>query len=232
MRYLILCGYWGGAVLLLALLLVSFDYGFGEALFIASSMLPGMLCAQAFLPQALTVPRRRWVAVGCVAMGAVVVEWMAMLLANCHIRIAMGLHVDFPALFSNPVFLAVLLAAFVFPGAWLSRWLRRQLPQPRSITFVSERRRVTLAFAAIAYAESNDCEVVLHTIDGAAYRTRTRISQWERMLDGRFVRVHRAYIVNADLATDVSPQGVEVGGRRIDFSRKYREAALARLRRA
>ncbi len=229
MRYLILCAYWAGTVLLLALLLMSFDYGFGRALFVASSMLPGMLCAQCFLPQALTVPRRRWVAVAGVAMGAVVVEWVAMLLANRYTQVAAGPREEFPALFSNPVFLSILLAAFVFPGECLSRWLRRRLPRPRSITFISERHKVTLPFAAILYVESNDCEVLLHTTDGSVYRTRTRISQWERLLDDRFVRIHRAYLVNADFATSVSAQSVEVGGIRIECSRKYRETAIARL---
>ncbi|MCM1151055.1 MAG: LytTR family transcriptional regulator [Alistipes sp.] len=231
MRYWVICGYWIGAVVLLALLLVSFDYDFGRALFIASSMLPGMLCAQFFLPRALAASCRRAVAVVCVAMGAVVVEWMSMLLAYRYTRVAGEFYEDFPTLFSNPVFLSILLAAFVLPGELLSRWLRQRLPRPDSIAFVSERRRVMLKFAAIVYVESNDSEVLLHAVDGAVYRTRTRISQWEQQLDDRFVRVHRAYIVNADHATEVSAQSVEVGGIRIEFSRKYRESAVGRLSR-
>lgn len=231
MRYWAIAGYWAGAVLILAALLVSFDYAFGRALFIATSMLPGMLCAQFFLPQALAARHRRGVAVVCAAAGALVVEWVSMLLASSYTQVACGREF-FPSLFSNPVFLLVLLVAFVLPCRLLSQWLRRRLPKPRSVTFVSERRKVTLAFAAIVYVESNDTEVSLHTVDGAVYRTRTRISQWERQLDERFVRVHRAYIVNAEHIAGVTPQAVEIAGLQIEFSRKYRESAAARLAQA
>lgn len=139
---------------------------------------------------------------------------------------------SFPLLFSNPIFLFVLLVAFVLPCELLSRWLRRKLPRSRNITFVSERRKVTLEFAAIVYVESNDTEVLLHTLDGTVYRTRTRISQWEQLLDDRFVRVHRSYIVNAEHVAGVTAQGVVIGGMPIEFSRKYRELAAARLARA
>lgn len=229
MRYWAIAGYWAGAMMMMAVLLASFDYEFGRALFIATSMLPGMLCAQLFLPRAFEAPRRRPIAVACVAMGALVVEWAAMLLANHCTRVAFGPGDDFPSLLSNPIFLLVLSVAFVLPCELLSRWLRRRLPRPRNMTFVSERRKVTLELASIVYVESNDTEVLLHTADGAAYRTRTRISQWEQQLDDRFVRVHRAYIVNADRITGMTGQSVEIGGMQIEFSRKYRERAIEQL---
>ena len=43
MRYLVLFGYWMAAVLLLAAVCMSFDYGAGRSLFIATSMLPAVL---------------------------------------------------------------------------------------------------------------------------------------------------------------------------------------------
>lgn len=231
MRYWAIAAYWSVAVLLLAALLASFDYGFGRALFIATSMLPGMFCAQFFLPQAFSARRRRGVIVVCAVVGAVVVEWVSMLLASNYTLVAFGREV-FPSLFSNPIFLLVLLVAFVLPCELLSRWLRWRLPRSRNITFVSERRKVTLEFAAIVYVESNDTEVLLHTVDGTVYRTRTRISQWEQLLDDRCVRVHRSYIVNAEHVAGVTAQGVVIGGMQIEFSRKYRELAAARLARA
>lgn len=229
MRYWAMAGYWAGAVLSLAVLLVSFDYEFGRALFIASSLLPGMLCAQFFLPQAFAASQRRGVAVVCAVAGVVMVEWVSMLLACTYTRVVVWPHSSFPALFSNPIFLLVVTVAFVLPGELLARWLRQRLPQPRHIAFVSERRKVTLALAAILYVESNDTEVALHTVDGAVYRTRTRISQWEQQLGERFVRIHRAYIVNADHVVRITAQAVEIDGLQIEFSRKYRESAFARL---
>ncbi|WP_148470328.1 LytTR family DNA-binding domain-containing protein [Alistipes sp.] len=230
MRYLVLFGYWMAAVLLLAAVCMSFDYGAGRSLFIATSMLPAVLCAQLFVPQALSAPRRRAVAVAGVCGGAVVVLWTSMLLASCCTQLVHPSS-DFPPLFSNPIFLLILLVAFVVPGHLLMAWLRRRQPAERNVRFISERRRVTLPLEAIVRIESNDSEVLIHTAEGAVYRTRTRISQWERLLDERFVRIHRAWIVNADCVTELSPQGVTAGGVSLEFSRKYRDGALAALER-
>ncbi|MDE6827243.1 MAG: hypothetical protein K2P46_00790 [Alistipes sp.] len=61
-----------------------------------------------------------------------------------------------------------------------------------------------------------------HIVDGAVYRT-------YRQLGERFVRVHRAYIVNADRTRGVTAACVEVDGVRIEFLRKYRKLAVTRL---
>ncbi len=61
-----------------------------------------------------------------------------------------------------------------------------------------------------------------HIVDGSVYRTC-------RQLGERFVRVHRAYIVNADRTRDVTAACVEVDGVRIEFLRKYRKLAVTRL---
>ena len=44
MKHLATFLYWLAAVFALALILVSFDYRFGRALFLATSLLPGMFC--------------------------------------------------------------------------------------------------------------------------------------------------------------------------------------------
>lgn len=231
MRYLATIGYWVVAVLLLASVTSGFGYPFDRALFVASAMLPGMFCAKFFLPEAFRVPRRRGVAVAAVGLGIVVVEWVAMLLAH---RYTQGEwwqeEMPFPALFSNPAFLVLLLAAIVIPETLLSRYLDRRLPRTKEIAFVSDRRRVTLGLAQIVYIESNDDEVLLHTLDGRSYRTKTRISQWERLLDDRFVRIHRAYIVNSEHVASVGGGQAVVAGRTFDLSRKYRESAMRRMK--
>ena len=61
-----------------------------------------------------------------------------------------------------------------------------------------------------------------HIVDGSVYRT-------HRQLGERFVRVHRAYIVNADRTRGVTAACVEVDGVRIEFLRKYRKLAVTRL---
>ncbi|MDE5963501.1 MAG: LytTR family transcriptional regulator [Alistipes sp.] len=232
MRYLATFGYWVAAVLILASVLVGFGYSFERALFVATAMLPGMFCAKFFLPEACRAPRRRAVAVVAVSLGILVVEWLAMLLAHRYTQIVPWYEdLPFPMLFFNPLFLLLLLAAIVIPETLLSRYFDRLLPRTERIAFVSDRKRVTLERTRIAYIESNDSEVLLHTLDGGSYRTKTRISQWERLLDDRFVRIHRAYIVNAACVEEMGGGQVTVAGRKFELSRKYREQAVRSLAR-
>ena len=221
--------YWIVAVLLIAVAMMSFGYDFDRALFLATSLLPGMFCAKLFLPEALRAPRRRGVVVGALCCGILVVEWGALLAASRCTQQSWFEDPVFPALFSNPAFLLILLAAVVGPEYALARYVASHMPQPDRISFVSERRKVTLLLADILCIESNDSEVTLHAVDGTRYRTRTRISQWERLLDERFVRIHRAWLVNAGHVTDVAAGTVTVGDRTLEVSRKYREAVAARL---
>lgn len=232
MRYLATFGYWVAAVLILASVLAGFGYSFERALFIATAMLPGMFCAKFFLPEACRAPRRRAVAVIAVSLGILVVEWLAMLLAHRYTQITPWYEdMPFPMLFFNPLFLVLLLTAIVVPETLLARYFDRRLLRTERIAFVSDRRRVTLELARIAYIESNDSEVLLHTLDGAVFRTKTRISQWEQLLDDRFVRIHRAYIVNAACVEEAAGGQVTVAGRTFELSRKYREQAVRALAR-
>lgn len=105
MKHLATFLYWLAAVFALALILVSFDYRFGRALFLATSLLPGMFCAKFFLPMALRAERRRVLAVICVVASTLIIEWMSLLLASFHTTPSENLmRAPFPGLFLNPVF--------------------------------------------------------------------------------------------------------------------------------
>lgn len=229
MKYLAILSYWIVAVLLLASVMGSFGYDLRQSLFLATALLPGLFCAKLLLPDAMRTLRRRVVAVACVAAGGLIVEWLALLLAYRYTLNGSWLQLEkFPGLFSNPAFLVLLSAAIVIPEALLDRWLDRRLPRMKNVTFISERRKVTLPVGDILFVESNDNEVLLHTAAGV-YRTKTRISQWEQLLDDRFVRIHRAFLVNAGQVTGATPTRMTVGGRTLDVSRKYRDATMARF---
>lgn len=161
MKHLATFLYWLAAVFALALILVSFDYRFGRALFLATSLLPGMFCAKFFLPMALRAERRRVLAVICVVASTLIIEWMSLLLASFHTTPSENLmRAPFPGLFSNPVFILILLVAIVVPGELLSHYLKKKLSEERYVTFISDRRKVVLPIEAILYVESNDKEVL------------------------------------------------------------------------
>ena len=128
----------------------------------------------------------------------------------------------------NPVFILILLVAIVVPGELLSHYLKKKLSEERYVTFISDRRKVVLPIEAILYVESNDKEVLLHTQEGS-YRTRTCISQWAERLDDRFVRIHRAYLINIGHVSSWTPTQVTVQDRVLDISRTYRGSVAARF---
>ena len=136
---------------------------------------------------------------------------------------------DGTGLLLNPVFLLLIPGAFVAPEIMLENYLTARCPYDKTISFVSERRKITLDPAEILYVESNDSEVWLHTASGEAYRTKTRISQWESQLDRRFLRIHRSYIVNTAHVGEYHPSRVNVGGQEIEISRKYKDTARLRF---
>ena len=60
--------------------------------------------------------------------------------------------------------------------------------------------------------------------DGKQYRTRMNITLWSNVLDDRFARVHRAFIVNKNFVKSMSANRLELAsGVKIEVSKRYRE---------
>ena len=78
--------------------------------------------------------------------------------------------------------------------------------------------------------ESNDTEVRIVTAEGAAYRNKTGIGQWENLLGEDFLRIHRSYLVNLSMLVPESPESVLVNGIRLPVSRKYRDKVSAGIK--
>ena len=65
------------------------------------------------------------------------------------------------------------------------------------------------------------------SVTGEAYRNKTGITQWENLLGDGFLRIHRSYLVNMDLASLTAPDTVTVGTVQLPVSRKYKDAAAS-----
>ena len=83
--------------------------------------------------------------------------------------------------------------------------------------------------ADILYVESRDSEVWVFTRDGNQYRNKTGINQWEDLLGDGFLRIHRAFLVNVAESVLSSPDAVDVAGKELPVSRKYKENVKAVL---
>ena len=129
----------------------------------------------------------------------------------------------------NPVFVAAVLAILAYGYYLLAKWLEKEYPSERTITFTSDYKKVSLKKEDILYVESHDSEVWIITRDGQHYRNRNGISQWENLLGPAFLRVHRSYLVSIADATLASPDVVTIGTQSIPVSRKYKDNAGAVL---
>lgn len=230
MRYAVTLFYWAASVVLLAAIFGSLGYSFDKSMFVGSMFLPGLLAVKFFVPQLSFANRRRGIRDAVfLSLAIVTLEWL--LIVMVHTRIIDLFREDVPPILLNPVFIALMLAALALPEYFLDEYLRKRgCRSPQTVDFVSERRRVSLAFDRIAYVESNDAETRVYTPDGESFRTKTPISQWEKVLDGgMFVRIHRAYIVNRDCVVSFNRQCVVVGDSELPVSRKYGERAVKEL---
>ena len=224
--------YWIVAITLVSAILISLDFTLAKALLFALIFCPCALALEYFMPKARKPLEKVYLCL------AVLVSVILMILLLHHLVWPMLVRGDayiimaeVPPMLINPIFLGLILTALslgdYFWGRWLSSHLR---PASRTVTFFSERKIVTLEQADIAYVESNDTEVRVVTRSGDIYRNKTGISQWENLLGEGFLRIHRSYLVNIELAVLVSPDTVAVGADHLPVSRKYKNVTLETLR--
>ena len=231
MRHFVILGYWCVAVVVIALILVSFDYTFTHALFMGSLYLPALLCLRIMIPQVDFTNKIEGVRNSLfIAIGVIVLTTLLMLLANIEATAYPTCHVH--DVMINPIFIALILTAISLPQIFIESWLsKKEKSQPQTIKFISDRHHISLIIDDIAFVESNDSEVWIHTAIGERHRTKTSISQWESILDnGHFMRIHRAYLVNVVHVTSSSSATIKTLEQELPISRKYREVVKHKLR--
>ena len=225
----IVLGAWALAVLLIALLVVSMDFSFAEALLIGVLFLPGALASRFFLSKISFETQREGVRNSIFVLLAILVaETFLIVLVNIYIlrlrNIRLWGYDGFPPTLFNPVFLAGVLMLLVL-GDWaLKYYLEKWFPAAEEpVSFISDRHPVTLLPKEILYIESNDKEVVVYATEGRRFRNKTGITQWENILGKGFVRIHRSYLVNRTCITAVTADSRTAAGTTLPVSRKYRK---------
>ena len=241
MKPLVSVIWWVIFTLVLACLFLSLSYRFDEALLIATLYLPGIFALRYWMPQlpAKTteepeweedegpVIARKWMSYAALFLAVILLEELLIFLAHLIVLAPpkTPFDVSTPVLLYNPVLAIVILGAGYCSGLLLERVSKRWLPKKEStIDFISDRQKVSVSVDNILYVESRDKEVYVHMADGTAYRNKTPITHWESILGGGFLRVHRAYLVNASRIKHTAQDALFVEGDRIPVSRKYRDA--------
>jgi hypothetical protein len=216
-------GYWLVVVLLMSLIFASVVDGYSKALLLAIMFLPGALLAKFFMKDLSFKNRCKGVLHSCcLALATLLIEYLGIIFTSWYLfKLSPG---NLPDLIFNPVLIWLLLAAFIGLERIIEHYLVKAVPLPEYITFTSDRKKISLRIDSLLYVESKDSEVLIYTSDNLTYRTKMKISQWESVLDERFLRVHRSFLVNLNHISHSTANEVTVGDHTIEVSRKYRDA--------
>ncbi len=228
MKKSILISYWTVAVIMVAVLLTSLGYRFTEALFIGTTFLPGALAARYFYPKAAADDRKikNIIFLTC---GIIVAQIFIVLLAHILInRMREGVRYfyevpELPEILMNPIFIAIITIILTIGYHFIEKWLDRKHPAAEGqITFLSDRRPVSLNPEEILYIESNDSITTVCATGGRRFRNKTPISHWEANLGPGFIRIHRSYLVNRTAVTKKESDTIYIDDVELPISRKYR----------
>ncbi len=223
--------YWIAAIILVAGVLTSLGYRFSEALFIGTTFLPGALAVKYFYPKAASSERKTAIKNFIfLTIGLLISQIFIILLAHVFInslRENINNFYEYPALpeiLMNPIFIAIMTVIITIGHHFLEQFLDKKYPiEQGPITFLSDRKPITLKIGDIIYVESNDSVTTVYAADGLHYRNKTSISQWEANLGPQFIRIHRSYLVNKSAITNMDTDTVYINETELPISRKYKK---------
>ena len=97
-----------------------------------------------------------------------------------------------------------------------------EIPQHKNYIFVTEdRKQVKILFDEILFVESVKNYIKIKT-EKSSHLVKYAISSFEKVLDERFIRVHRSYIINRDKITAYTKYDIEIGEIEIPIGESYR----------
>jgi hypothetical protein len=225
--------YWILAVFAVSLLLVGLDYSFGDSLFLGVLLVPGCLATRWLIPK-IRSEKKHIRIINTVCVIAAILMTDILLIIWYHVfrqeSSLWYLSNTMSPMMINPVFLGLIMAVLAYCDYLLSDYLRRRFKdEPKTITFTSEYRKVTLSTSEVMYAESRDTEVWIHATNNRIFRNRTPITQWQNILEDGFIRIHRSYLVNQTFVESHDNETVTVGSQPLPISRKNRKEILLLL---
>ncbi|WKN45644.1 LytR/AlgR family response regulator transcription factor [Tunicatimonas pelagia] len=86
-----------------------------------------------------------------------------------------------------------------------------------------DRKQVKLLLDSILYVESRKDYITIHCVD-EKHTVKYSISAFQKLLDDRFLRIHRSYIVNVNQITAYTKQDVEISRQELPIGEQYRES--------
>ena len=223
---LITFSYWILAVIIIAMILLSLGYPFALGLLMGSLFLPGTFLVKYLLPKIFKEKSKKKTA-NTVFLFIAVAVMEFLLIVSVHIWISDQTYPSIAGVLVNPMFVAVVITLLCLGDWFLSKYLSSILPVDKTITFISDRHKVSILPSEILYIESNDREVTIYATENRTYRNKTGISQWENILGDNFIRIHRSYIVHRASIKSIDKDFICIGEIELPISRKYYKAVQA-----
>lgn len=216
-------GYIASWIVLLAFIFLSYSGKLNEAVYYATSYMPGFILAKLLCKDALKGRKTEIVRNIIFLSSAVCVSvYLCVFIAGFTLD-DYNVSLSF---FCNPVLILLLAAIYCFVGKKIENLFKTPPNEPKTVEFISERKKVVLEINAIKYIESNNDCVYVRCTNGLSYRTKRKISSWENFLGDGFVRVHRAFLVNRSHVERCNGSAVHIAGEDIPFSRSFDKSKL------
>ena len=120
-----------------------------------------------------------------------------------------------------------MISALAVGNYVFEKWLEKRYPsEKKPVTFLSERKWVSLMADEILFIESNDALTTVVATEDRHYRNKTPISQWESILGDGFIRIHRSFLVNKKAVSEIYTDSLLVGETELPISRKYKDSVM------
>ena len=234
MKKVLSISFWLAAILMVAAVMTSLRYRFAESVFIGTLFLPGALAVKYFYPKVSFADRASGIKdTAFITIGIILGEIMLFLMAHYVLQVIRDdsgniyAWSDLPDLLSNPVFIAIMISALAVGDYFFEKWLEKRYPsEKKPVTFLSERKSVSLIADEILFIESNDAVTIVVATEDRHYRNKTPISQWESILGEDFIRIHRSFLVNKKAVSEIYTDSLLVGKTELPISRKYKDSVM------
>ncbi|MDT0606223.1 LytR/AlgR family response regulator transcription factor [Croceitalea rosinachiae] len=119
----------------------------------------------------------------------------------------------------------------------IQKFLKLQYPSKTNETFSTgsncgeflfvnkAKKQIKVVFDSVLYIESFKDYIKIHLKEDTL-TIKESISNFEKRLDNRFIRLHRSYIVNSQKITAYTKNDVEIGRREIPIGNNYKDNLL------
>lgn len=120
----------------------------------------------------------------------------------------------------NPIFIWMMIGFFVLFETILFKKVKTV--NNETISIYSDRKKTVFQINNIAYIESRGDFTMVVLKDGSQFKNTIKISEWEDKLKN-FLRIHRSFLVNPDIATLSGSEIVIDENNALPISRSYKK---------